>query len=141
MSSFEEVRAVIDNYHRFDDGLLLSFEVYYRKGQSLSASLLFFSRNHSLPGDEWRNVTLTVHGVKEVCTLLKSKVPLTGMFICCGVKLLYLEGDLCVDVDGAYDGINHPSSLQELRRDGTFFLIGESVAIREELEPDSDLMR
>ena len=84
---------------------------------------------------------MTVHGVKEVCTLLKSKVPLTGMFICCGVKLLYLEGDLCVDVDGAYDGINHPSSLQELRRDGTFFLIGESVAIREELEPDSDLMR
>ncbi|WP_156894952.1 hypothetical protein [Janthinobacterium sp. 1_2014MBL_MicDiv] len=119
----DRTQQIFEQYHRFDDGSLVSIEQLYQPRGVLSVRIVLHARNHVLVGNVWRRVAITVGEVEEVAL----KTP--GNFInriCCGVKLLRF-GDLwCVDVDGTY-AHDEPATLDEVRRDGDCYVIGGTV--------------
>ena len=120
----EKTQRIFEQYHRFDDGALVSFEQRYQPGGVQAVRIVLYARNHALDGNVWRQVAITVGDVREVMV----KTP--GNFvnrICCGVKLLRCGDVWCVDVDGTY-AHDDPVSLDEVRRDGDFYVIGGTVA-------------
>ena len=114
---------IFQQYHRFDDGELVSMEQVYQPRGVLSMRIVLYARNHGLEGNIWRQVAITVGDVREIVI----KTP--GNFInriCCGVKLLRFGDVWCVDVDGTY-AQDDPASLDEVRRDGDCYVIGGTV--------------
>ncbi|MEG2963184.1 MAG: hypothetical protein RR860_10895, partial [Janthinobacterium sp.] len=92
-------QQIFQQYHRFDDGALVSIEQQYQPGGVLAVRIVLNARNHGLEGNVWRHVAITVGDVREV--LLRTP----GNFInriCCGVRLLRFGDVWCVDVDGNY---------------------------------------
>ncbi|WP_347900798.1 hypothetical protein [Pseudomonas purpurea] len=122
--SIEATQQIFVDYHRFDDGLLLSFEYFYAPGERLAAKLVLHARNHTVEGNEWRTVEVVVTDVKELCAKVRGD---QFHSICSGVKLLNLDGLWCVDVDGVYSFDEDPVSLDEVRRDGSCYVIGSQV--------------
>lgn len=120
----DTTQQIFEQYHRFDDGALVSFEQMYGPHGVQAVRIVLYARNHALEGNVWRQVAITVCEVREV--LMKSP----GNFInriCCGVKLLRFGDVWCVDVDGTY-AHDDPVTLEEVRRDGDCYVIGGTVA-------------
>ncbi|MDN2716900.1 hypothetical protein [Janthinobacterium sp. SUN120] len=119
----ERTQQIFAQYHRFDDGTLVSFEQAYGPRGVQSVRIVLYARNHGLEGNIWRKVAITVGDVRE----LMIKTP--GNFInriCCGVKLLRFGDVWCVDVNGTY-AHDEPATLEEVRRDGDCYVIGGTV--------------
>lgn len=119
----ERTQHIFAQYHRFDDGVLVSFDQAYGPRGVQAVRIVLYARNHALDGNVWRNVAITVGEVREVL------VRTPGNFInriCCGVKLLRFGDVWCVDVDGTY-AHDDPASLDEVRRDGDCYVIGGTV--------------
>ncbi|MDO8050153.1 hypothetical protein O3301_16915 [Janthinobacterium sp. SUN211] len=119
----ERTQQIFAQYHRFDDGALVSFEQAYGPRGVQSVRIVLCARNHELEGNIWRKVAITVGDVRE----LMMKTP--GNFInriCCGVKLLRFGDVWCVDIDGTY-AHDEPATLEEVRRDGDCYVIGGTV--------------
>ena len=119
----DKTQQIFQQYHRFDDGALVSIEQLYQPGGVQAVRIVLYARNHALDGNVWRQVAITVGAVREV--LLKTP----GNFInriCCGVKLLRFGEVWCVDVDGTYVR-DDPATLEEVRRDGDCYVIGGTV--------------
>jgi hypothetical protein len=122
-ASMERTRQIFAQYHRFDDGALVSFEQAYGPRGVQSVRIVVYARNHELEGNIWRKVAITVGEVREVL------VRTPGNFInriCCGVKLLHFGDVWCVDLDGTYLH-DEPATLDEVRRDGDCYVIGGTV--------------
>lgn len=120
----EKTQRMFEQYHRFDDGMLVSFEQQYRPGGVQAVRIVLYARNHARDGNVWRQVAITVGDVQEV--LLRTP----GNFInriCCGVKLLRFGDVWCIDIDGTY-ARDTPVTLDEVRRDGDCYVIGGTVA-------------
>jgi hypothetical protein len=120
----ESIKKLFDDYHRFDDGYIVSFEYFYSPEEKLVAKLVLEARNHRADGNVWRRVAVTMNDVKELhAEVLGDRL----RRICCSVKLLNF-GDLwCVDIDGAFTDPDDPSTLEEVREMGIFYLIGLDI--------------
>lgn len=121
MSSMERVEQIFEKFHRFDDGLILSFEYFYIPNEKLAAQMIFYARDHSLDGNIWRKVRVVVRDVEELCMKVRGD---QFNSICSGVKLLRFDGVWCVDIDGVYGVDGEPRSLDEVREDGECYVIG-----------------
>jgi hypothetical protein len=121
--SMERTQQIFAQYHRFDDGSLVSMEQMYQPQGVHAVRIVVYARNHGLEGNVWRKVAITVGEVREVL------VRTPGNFInriCCGVKLLRFGDVWCVDIDGTY-AHDDPATLDEVRRDGDCYVIGGTV--------------
>ncbi|MCX7292705.1 hypothetical protein [Janthinobacterium sp.] len=119
----DRTQQLFAQYHRFDDGALVSFGHVYGPQGVQAVRIVLYARNHGLEGNVWRQVAITVGDVREVL------VRMPGNFInriCCGVKLLRFGDVWCVDVDGTY-AHDDPATLEEVRRDGDCYVIGGTV--------------
>lgn len=119
----DRTQQIFEQYHRFDDGSLVSMDQRYQPHGVLSVRIVLYARNHALDGNVWRQVAITVGDVRELA------VKMPGNFVnrmCCGVKLLRFGALWCVDVDGTY-AHDDPASLDEVRRDGDCYVIGGTV--------------
>ena len=124
----EKAKQLFEDYHRFDDGLILSFEYFYVPNEPLAAQIVLYARNHKLDGNVWRKVKVLVRDVQELAARVKGN---QFNSISSGVKLLGF-GDLwCVDVDGDYSLAGDPASLDEVREDGQCYVIGRQVEVSE----------
>jgi|GEM_PF-7103272 len=120
----EKAKQIFEDYHRFDDGLILSFEYFYAPNEPLAAQIVLYAQNHKLEGNIWRKVKVVVRDVQELVAMVKGN---QFNSICSGVKLLNF-GDLwCIDIDGNYSLAGDPSSLDEVREDGECYVIGGQV--------------
>ena len=119
----EKTQRMFEQYHRFDDGMLVSFEQQYRPGGVQAVRIVLYARNHARDGNVWRQVAITVGDVQEV--LLRTPGNFVNR-ICCGVKLLRFGEQWSLDVDGTY-AHDDPASLDEVRRDGDCYVIGGTV--------------
>lgn len=127
-TSIEKAKQIFEDYHRFDDGLILSFEYFYAPNEPLAAQIVLYARNHKLEGNVWRKVKVVVRDVQELAARVKGN---QFNSISSGVKLLDF-GDLwCVDVDGDYSMAGDPTSLDEVREDGQCYVIGRQVEVCE----------
>ncbi|WP_181321559.1 hypothetical protein [Pseudomonas protegens] len=61
-----KISEVLQAFHRFEDGLLLSFEFSYAPGERLAAQILFHARDHRLDGNVWKRVKVVVRRVEEL---------------------------------------------------------------------------
>ncbi|MDF9618451.1 hypothetical protein P5705_12410 [Pseudomonas entomophila] len=123
----EDACKIIDAYHRFDDGILELFSYVFLRDGSMAVRLELYARNHAAAGDVWRTVRIVVGGAGEV------RSNFTGgetNVICSGVKLLELDGVICLDVDGEY-GARDPVSMDEVRKYSPCYVVGETVEIVE----------
>ena len=123
----DKTQQIFQQYHRFDDGALVSIEQLYQPGGVQAVRIVLYARNHALDGNVWRQVAITVGEVREV------RVRTPGNFInriCCGVKLLRFGDVWCVDVDGTYTH-DDPATLDEVRHDGDCYVIGGTVEAME----------
>ena len=129
--SIAKTKQIFEDYHRFDDGLILSFEYFYIPNQPLAVQMIFYAKNHRLDDDVWRKVKVVVKDVQEIFAKVKGN---QFNSISSGVKLLNFEGLWCVDVDGNCDMAADPTSLDEVRRDGECYVIGREVDACEIME-------
>lgn len=124
VASVEKAKQIFEDYHRFDDGLILSFEYFYAPNEPLAAQIILHARNHKLEGNVWRKVKVVVKDVQELVAKVKGN---QFNSVSSGVKLLNF-GDLwCVDIDGDYSLAGDPASLDEVREDGQCYVIGRQV--------------
>ena len=120
----ENAKQIFEDYHRFDDGLILSFGYFYASNEPLAAEIVLYARNHKLDGNVWRKVKVVVRDVEELVAKVKGN---QFNSISSGVKLLNF-GDLwCIDIDGDYSLAGDPSFLDEVREDGQCYVIGRQV--------------
>ena len=120
----DRVIQIFEDYHRFDDGLILSFEYFYLPGEPLAAKIILFGRNHKLEGNVLRKVKLVVNDVQELVAKVRGN---QFNSISSGVKLLKFGGAWCVDIDGDYCLGGDPRSLDEVRENGHCFVIGRHI--------------
>lgn len=123
----EDALKLLDDYHRFDDGLLKSFTYSFLRDSSMTVSLEIYARNHAMEGNVWKTVKLVVAQAGEVRSNFSGG---ETNVICSGVKLLEFDGKLCLEVDGEY-GEHDPVSMEEVRRISPCFIMGETIDIAE----------
>ena len=126
-AGIDRLKAVLEDYHRFDDGLRLSFEYVYEPGRPLAARILLHARNHALPGYAWRKVRIAVGDVHELRAQVRGH---HFNAIGSGVKLIPAGTRWCIDVDGDYDS-GDECSVEEVRAFGTCFVIGSDIDVEE----------
>lgn len=126
--SIEYVKKIFDDYHRFDDGLILSFGHVRKPSERLSAEMVFHARNQSLDGDIWRNIKIIVRDVKEFHSHVMGN---ESYSICSGVKLLKFGDAWCIDIDGVYDNNMDPQTMDDIRRFGRCYVTGRTVEVYE----------
>jgi hypothetical protein len=125
MSAFiENSKQLFEDYHRFDDGLILSFGYFYAINEPLAAEIILYARNHKLDGNVWRKIKVVVRDVQELVAKVKGN---QFNSISSGVKLLNFGELWCIDIDGDYSLAGDPSSLDEVREDGQCYVIGRRV--------------
>ena len=122
---WEDLSVLLDRFHGFDDGLLLSFSYIYEEDQPLKVKMLFYSRNHALEGNTWSKVE--VDQVEELFAKVNGAY---SNAICSSVKLLRFGDVWCVDVDGNYNLAGNPGSMKEVRQFGECYVTGRSVRAR-----------
>nr|WP_156133608.1 hypothetical protein [Massilia sp. JS1662] len=124
----ESAKKIFEDYHRFDDGLILSFEYFYAPNEPLAAQIVLYARNHKLEDSIWRKIKVVVRDVQELVARVKGN---QFNSISSGVRLLNF-GDLwCVEIDGDYSLAGDPASLDEVRKDGQCYVIGRQVEVCE----------
>lgn len=111
----ETTKQVFEDYHRFDDGLILWFKYFYLPNEPLMVEMVFHARSHTIEGKVWRKVKVVVRDVQEMQVRVNGNQFNT---ISSGVKLLQFGSLWCVDIDGTYNIAGDPSSLEEVRKDG-----------------------
>jgi hypothetical protein len=120
--------AIFEKYHRFDDGYLLAFEYQEAVDGTLSFAMTFNGRDNWADGNVWRHVRVVIDDVRELSlSIFSSRI----RRIYLSVKLLKFDGLWCVDVNGMYGGAEDPRSLDEVRRDGEFYVLGGHVRAEE----------
>lgn len=50
----EKTQRMFEQYHRFDDGMLVSFEQQYQPGGVQAVRIVLYARNHARDGNVWR---------------------------------------------------------------------------------------
>ncbi|MCK9812593.1 hypothetical protein M1B35_00125 [Pseudomonas sp. MAFF 302046] len=126
--SAEKISEILQAFHRFEDGLLLSFEFNYLPGEKLAAQVLFHARDHRVDGNVWKRVKVVVSGVEELSAKVRG---CQFNSICSGVRLLRFDDYWCVDIDGNYALDADPSSVDEIRQDGDLYIIGRDIEVYE----------
>jgi hypothetical protein len=126
--SAEKISEILQAFHRFEDGLLLSFEFNYLSGEKLAAQVLFHARDHRVDGNVWKRVKVVVSGVEELSAKVRG---CQFNSICSGVRLLRFDDYWCVDIDGNYALDADPSSVDEIRQDGDLYIIGRDIEVYE----------
>jgi len=127
-SSVKNAKEIFEKYHRFDDGLIISFEYFYEKNCPLSAKIVLFAKDHSSNKDIWRKVFITIKDVQELCAKIKGN---QFNSISNSVKLMDFDGLWCIDIDGTYDLAEDPSSLEEVRKYGECYVLGKEIEVFE----------
>jgi hypothetical protein len=127
-NSIEYIKKIFDDYHRFDDGLILSFGHVRKPSEKLSAEMVFHAKNQSLKGNVWRNVKVAVKDVKEFHAHVMGN---ESYSICSGVKLLKFGDMWCIDIDGVYDNNMDPQTMDDIRRLGRCYVTGHTVEVYE----------
>lgn len=120
----ENLRELLDEYHHFDDGLVVSFGFFYPAGEPPAAQGTFYAKNHSASGDRWDTVTIVVKDIVEVNVRWKGNQPNS---ICAGVHVIKFDDLWCLDVDGVYGRVEDPKSIEEVRQLGDCYAIGRDV--------------
>ncbi|WP_434677372.1 hypothetical protein J3P77_14770 [Pseudomonas sp. R1-18] len=120
----ESIQKIFEDYHRFDDGLIVSFEYFYPEGGALAVKIMFYARNHSLNDNVWRNVRIIMHDVKELNVKVRGN---QFQSISSGVKLLRFEDVWCIDVDGVFTDDEDPATLEEVRELGLCYVVGNDI--------------
>ncbi|MEG2034310.1 MAG: hypothetical protein RR376_26945, partial [Janthinobacterium sp.] len=64
--AMERTQQIFAQYHRFDDGALVSCEHVYGSQGVQAVRIVLYARNHGLEGNVWRQVAITVGEVREV---------------------------------------------------------------------------
>lgn len=123
-----ELIEKFDKYHRFDDGMFKYFLSKQSGDGKKNVEMGFYARDHSVSGDVWREVVVRVKNVREVFYSAKGG---QSSSITSGVRLLSFDGLLCVEVDGVYDYDKDPQTIDEIRKYGTCYAIGEEVEVIE----------
>lgn len=119
------VDLIADHYH-FNDGWVASFEYVYlpNKPPVADIAVQVILEGRSKTEQTWDKVKVVVEEIEELYVKIRGN---ERHVICCDVKLLKF-GDLwCLDIDGCYGDVEDPSSLDEVRQDGDFYIIGKSV--------------
>ncbi|WP_157636982.1 hypothetical protein [Burkholderia ubonensis] len=120
----KNVSKLLNDYHNFDDGLVVSFGFFYPVGEPPAAQGVFYAKNHSVPGDQWDTVAIVVKDIVEFNAHWKGNQPNS---ICTGVHLVRFGDLLCMDVDGVYGEVEDPKSIEEVRQFGDCYAIGRDV--------------
>ncbi|MGZ9667031.1 hypothetical protein [Pseudomonas sp. SC3(2021)] len=126
--SMEQVSKVSEAFHRFEDGLILSFEFFYLPNEPLAAQVIFHARDHRVKGNVWKKVKVIVGAVEELSAKVKGN---QFNSICSGVRILKFDDVWCVEIDGNYDMDADPTSLAQIREDGELYIIGRQITILE----------
>ncbi|WP_157379828.1 hypothetical protein [Burkholderia ubonensis] len=121
---WEDVSVLLERFHGFDDGLLLSFTFAYEGDDPLKAKLIFYSRNHSVDGNVWSKVEIEIEDVQELFAKVNGA---HSNAICSSVKLIRFGEVWCVDVDGNYIMAGYPKSMDEVRQFGECYVTGRNV--------------
>ena len=121
---WEDVSVLLERFHGFDDGLLLSFSYVYEEDSPLKAKMIFYSRDHSVQANIWSKVEIEVDDVQELFAKVNGAY---SNAICSSVKLIRFGEIWCVDVDGNYVMAGYPESMDEVRRFGECYVTGRSV--------------
>ncbi|WP_232642118.1 hypothetical protein [Pseudomonas protegens] len=124
----EKISEVLQAFHRFEDGLLLSFEFNYAPGERLAAQVVFHARDHRIDGNVWKRVRVVVRGVEELSAKVSGH---QFNSICSGVRLLKFDEYWCVDIDGNYALDADPASIDEVRQEGDLYVIGRDIEVYE----------
>lgn len=122
--TMNSVKKVFNDYHRFDDGLVISVEYFYSEEGVLATKMMFYARNHSLNGNIWKTVEIVMHDVKELNIKLRGNQFQSISF---GVKLLRFEDVWCIDIDGVFTNDEDPMTLEEVRELGLCYVIGNDI--------------
>ncbi|WP_343655100.1 hypothetical protein [Paraburkholderia caribensis] len=122
--SEEELKQLLNDYHNFDDGLVVSFGFFYPMGEPAAAQAIFYAKNHSVPGDRWDTVKIVVKDVAEFNAQWKGNQPNS---ICAGVHLVKFDDLWCLDVDGVYGEVEDPKSIEDVRKFGDCYVTGRDV--------------
>jgi hypothetical protein len=123
-----EAIRILEDFGNFNDGLLESFEYFYRPNSPLAARIVLSGRNFSTPTSEWRTIELLITDVQELHARRSGR---QFNSISSGVKLLKFDGLWCVDVDGTYAFAEDPASLNDVRQHGECYVVGKAVVARE----------
>lgn len=62
----KSLSELLNDYHHFDDGLVVSFGFFYPAGEPPAAQGIFYAKNHPAPGDRWDTVTIVVKDIVEI---------------------------------------------------------------------------
>lgn len=124
VSELSTAEAIFTQYHRFDDGYLVAFDYACAPDGLTTVEMIFHGKDDHAEGNLWRSVKVTVEDVQELVARWQK-----GYLnrIICGVKLLRFGELWCVDVDGVYNGVDDPASLEEVRAEGEFYVVGRRV--------------
>lgn len=122
-----EIRDLLIDYHEFDDGLVMSFGFFYPVRRPLVARAVFYAKNHSVNEDRWDSVVVDVEDVVEFKSMWKGN---QANSICAGVHIVNFEGVWCLDVDGVYDDVGNPKSIEDVRNIGDCYVMGKGVSVR-----------
>lgn len=126
----DNIKEIFRNYNSFIGSSLISLAYSESRAEKMRAKLVFSACNHSLTNNPWRTVEINIVNVLDICAKLKKN---DVQRISSGVKLFHV-GDLwCLDIDGNYTG-GVPSSLKQVRQEGSFYVTGGSVMITEQKE-------
>lgn len=120
--------AIFTRYHRFDDGYLVAFGYSSAPDGTTTVEMVLHGKDHQAEGNLWRSVKVTVEDVQELLARWQKN---HLHRICCGVKLLRFGELWCIDVDGVYNGVDDPASIEEVRADGEFYVVGRGVKAEE----------
>ena len=126
--SINDINEISLAFNRFEDGLILSFEFYYEPNQPLAATVVLHGRDHSIEGNIWKKIKVTLTGVTELSARVMGN---QFSSICSGARLLRFDDLWCIDIDGNYPLDADPSSLEEVRQDGDLYVIGRQIEIQE----------
>lgn len=119
-----EATKILEDYGNFNDGLLRSFEYFYRPNEPLAVRVVFSGRNYATQNSEWRDVEFVVAGVQELYARRNGR---QFNSISSGVKLLRFDDLWCLEIDGTYALAEDPASLDEVRQHGECYVVGKTV--------------
>ena len=119
-----EATKILEDYGNFNDGLLHSFEYFYRPNEPLAVRMVFSGRNYATQNSEWRDVEFLVADVQELCAKRNGR---QFNSISSSVKLLRFDELWCLEMGGTYALAEDPTSLDEVRQHGECYVVGKTV--------------
>ncbi|MFJ2545087.1 hypothetical protein ACIOVF_01320 [Pseudomonas sp. NPDC087612] len=127
----ENAEKILNEFHNFDDGLLLTFEYSYPTNQPLTARIVAYGKNHSTENQHWEKVEFLATDIEEIKIKIKGN---QFNSITTGIRLLKFNNLWCLDIDGNYNFDKDPASLKEIQQYGECYIIASSIKARKLIE-------